>query len=72
MSPSPPSLRQACHDLSQPLMAARGSLELALQLDSQDPGRAEFLADAVAALDRMTAMIESYRAGLARPMQDQQ
>ncbi|HET9784700.1 MAG TPA: histidine kinase dimerization/phospho-acceptor domain-containing protein [Terriglobales bacterium] len=61
MNSGPLSLRQACHDLSQPLMAARGSLELALQLDAQDPGRAEFLADAVAALDRMVAMIERFR-----------
>jgi len=72
MSPAPPTLRQVCHDLSQPLTAARGSLELALRLDSHDPDRAEFLTDAVAALDRMAAMIERSRATLASPLQHEQ
>ncbi|MGH9488549.1 MAG: hypothetical protein ACRD04_13290 [Terriglobales bacterium] len=59
---SEPSLRQLLHDLSQPLMAARGSLELALQLPPGDPAQAEFLRDAAAALERMTAEIQRARA----------
>lgn len=59
---APPTLRQLCHDLSQPLMAAHGSLEMALRLPPDDPARNEFLQDAVAALDRMTAEIELARA----------
>lgn len=55
MSAAPgPSLRQLCHELSQPLTAARGSLELALSLPADHPGRAEFFADTLAALDRMS------------------
>ncbi|MGH9475192.1 MAG: hypothetical protein ACRD1C_02545 [Terriglobales bacterium] len=57
----PVTVRQLCHDLSQPLMAAHGSLEVALQLAPQDPARTEFLRDALAALERMTAEIERAR-----------
>jgi signal transduction histidine kinase len=47
------SLRQLCHAMSQPLTAARGSLELALMLPEGDPTRAELLADAQAAIERL-------------------
>lgn len=55
---SPVNLRQFCHDLSQPLMAARGSLELVQQLPADDPARAGFLHDAIEALDRLSALLE--------------
>lgn len=58
---SQPTLRQFCHDLSQPLMAARCSLELVQQLPADDPARAGFLADAIEALDRLSAAIERAR-----------
>jgi len=48
-----PSLRELCHALSQPLTAARGSLELALRMPPDDPARADFFNDALAALDRL-------------------
>ncbi|MGH9466652.1 MAG: hypothetical protein ACRD1Y_04800 [Terriglobales bacterium] len=53
---------QLCHDLSQPLMAARGYLEIAISLPCEDLARAGFLADALAALERMTSEIERARA----------
>lgn len=59
---SAPTLRQFCHDLSQPLTAARGSLELAQQLPADDPARAGFLQDAIEALDRLRVAIEQARA----------
>lgn len=60
------SLRQLCHDLSQPLTAARGSLELALSLPEDNPARREFFADTVAALDRMVEIARAL-SDLAEP-----
>ncbi|HWG38303.1 MAG TPA: histidine kinase dimerization/phospho-acceptor domain-containing protein [Terriglobales bacterium] len=48
-----PNLRELCHALSQPLTAARGNLELALRMPPEDPARADFFNDALAALDRL-------------------
>lgn len=57
----PRNLRQLCHDLSQPLTAARCSLELALRLPPDDPERAGFFDDAVAALERMAQLVTDVR-----------
>lgn len=66
-APAPaPTLRQLCHDLSQPLTAARGSLEMALSLPEDNPARAEFFADAITALDRL-ADIARALSDLAEP-----
>ena len=46
-------LRELCHALSQPLTAARGSLELGLSLPDDDPSRLGFFTDALDALDRL-------------------
>lgn len=60
------SLRQLCHDLSQPLTAARGSLEMALGLPEDNPARSEFFNDTLAALDRL-ADIARALSDLAEP-----
>lgn len=60
-SASRAEMRKLCHDLSQPLMAARGSLELALHLPAGDPARASFFQDALAALDRMADLTRALR-----------
>ena len=57
----PPRLRELCHDLGQPLTVARGSLELALSLDADDPARAGYFEDVLAALDRMTELAAAIR-----------
>ncbi len=54
-------LRQLCHAMSQPLTAARGSLELALTLAAGDPTREELLADAQAAIERLMELTEQLR-----------
>ncbi|MGH9482933.1 MAG: histidine kinase dimerization/phospho-acceptor domain-containing protein [Terriglobales bacterium] len=56
-----PSLPDLCHELSQPLTAARGNLELALRLPPEDPDRAGLFAEALAALDRVGELIQSLR-----------
>ncbi|HUX65986.1 MAG TPA: hypothetical protein VMV31_00700 [Terriglobales bacterium] len=56
-----PALRELCHELSQPLMAARGSLELALHLRDDDPARPGFFDDALAALERMADLTRAIR-----------
>lgn len=61
-APAPaPALRELCHELSQPLMAARGSLELALHLREDDPARPAFFDDALAALERMADLTRAIR-----------
>lgn len=55
-------MRELCHALSQPLTAARGSLELGLSLSESDPARMGFFSDALDALDRL--------AEIARRMND--
>lgn len=55
------SLTELCHQLSQPLMAARGNLELALQTPAGDADHAEFLRDAMAAMDRVIAIAGDIR-----------
>ncbi len=54
-------LRQLCHAMSQPLTAARGSLELAQMLAEGDPTRAEMLADAQAAIERLMELTAQLR-----------
>ncbi|MGH9413709.1 MAG: hypothetical protein ACRD0Y_08200 [Terriglobales bacterium] len=63
--PGSAGMRQFCHDISQPLMAARCSLELVQQLSVDDPARPGFLDDAIAALDRMSAAIELARSEIS-------
>jgi signal transduction histidine kinase len=55
------ALRELCHAMSQPLTAARGSLELAQMLKEGDPTRAELLADAQAAIERMMELTARLR-----------
>jgi signal transduction histidine kinase len=55
------SLRSLCHAMSQPLTAARGSLELALTLPEGDPTRSELLADAQAAIERLMELTAQLR-----------
>ncbi|MGH9418023.1 MAG: histidine kinase dimerization/phospho-acceptor domain-containing protein [Terriglobales bacterium] len=55
------TLAELCHQLSQPLMAARGSLELALATPPAEADHAEFLQDAMAALDKVIAIAGKIR-----------
>lgn len=54
-------LAELCHELSQPLTAARGSLELALSLAPEDPDRAGLFQDSLAALDRAAELVTRLR-----------
>jgi len=67
--PPAPALRELCHELSQPLMAARGSLELALHLREDDPARPAFFDDALAALERMADLTRAIRDAVEAPPQ---
>lgn len=60
-APLPEPLSDLCHALSQPLTAARCSIELALQLPADDPRHTGLLEDAIAALERMSQITRQIR-----------